>query len=145
MHADVINTRSCGTSDRRAWPFTQSLSVARLRLHTIKDRVSCVSIFRASEMIHSSVGESTLQSSKRMKLNVKLQRLGESKFSGALNFVVGCSEQDDHHLIVEKVKLHCHPPAGYVSRLRLIVNEAWKYDLQVLLSSSETGQLGSTD
>ena len=47
---------------------------------------------------------------------------------------------------MEKVKLHYNPPAGYISRLRLIVNQEWKYDLQVLLSSSEeTGQLGSTD
>ena len=82
-----------------------------------------------------------------MKLDVvsELQRLGESRFSGALNFVIGCSEQDSHHLIVEKVKLHYHPPASYISRLRLIVNEEWRYDFQVLLSSSETGQLGGTD
>lgn len=94
----------------------------------------------------SAVGDGTTQSEKRIKLDVaELQRLGESRFSGVLNFFVGCSEQDNHHLVVEKVNLHYHPPAGYVSRLRLIVNEEWKYYLQVLLSSTETGQLGCTE
>ena len=84
-----------------------------------------------------------LNTSKRVKLDVTaLQQAGESRFSGKLNFVIGCcAEEGNWLLMVERVELHFHPPVGYFSRL----NKEWQYCLQVLLTQLERGQLSSVD
>ena len=85
--------------------------------------------------------------SKRVKLDVTaLQQAGESRFSGKLNFIIGCcADEGNRLLMVERVELHFHPPVGYFSRLRLVVNNEWQYCLQVLLTQLEHGQLSSVD
>ena len=80
---------------------------------------------------------------KRKTLNLFKSQLisrGEDQYGGKLNFETGESEKGTH-VQVTSILCHHHPPAGTISRTRLLVYEDGTYCFQVLLLSKEDGKI----
>ena len=61
-----------------------------------------------------------------------------------LSFVLGtCSAGNT--LCISRRDLHQHPPAGLISRARIVITEDKKYDFQVLLRSKDSGYIDSVE
>jgi hypothetical protein len=72
-----------------------------------------------------------------------LFHLGAQRYP-SLSFVLGnCSAGDT--LSISRRDLHQHPPAGLISRVRIVITENKEYDFQVLLRSKESGCIDSFD
>ena len=74
-----------------------------------------------------------------------LARAGENKYGGLLHFEVGYTVSKGHHLIVGSKVCHWHPPAGTISRARIVVYEDRSFYFQVLLRSKEAGTMETVD
>lgn len=77
----------------------------------------------------------------------ELSQLGRVHFQ-ELVFVVGSftvGGETKAILTISRKDLHYHPPAGFISRVRLLLTEDKGYDLQILMRSKETGFVDSTD
>ncbi len=48
---------------------------------------------------------------------------GKVKYGEELNFELGCTDSQGSHVIVTSKLCHLHPPAGIVSRTRIVVSE----------------------
>ena len=58
-----------------------------------------------------------------------------------LNFDLGCTDSQGSHVIVTSKLCHLHPPAGIVSRARILVSEDGTFHFQVLLISKEESKV----
>ena len=70
---------------------------------------------------------------------------GQEKYGNRLNFEVGCTFSKGHHVIVSCKVCHWHPPAGSISRTRVVVYEDGSFYFQVLLRSKESGTMETVD
>ena len=70
---------------------------------------------------------------------------GQAKYDTSLNFDVGYTATKGSHLIVGCKVCHWHPPAGSISRTRVVVHEDRSYFFQVLLREKNSGKLQSVD
>lgn len=73
-----------------------------------------------------------------------LSRAGRERYGELLNFDMGNSCKGYHVIITCKL-CYWHPPAGAVSRTRVVVQEDGHYYFQVLLLTKEEGTITSTD
>ena len=73
-----------------------------------------------------------------------LSRAGREKYGEVLNFEVGYTTKGCH-LIVRCSACHWHPPAGPVSRTRIVVYEDGAFIFQVLLYSKEVGRVETVE
>ena len=67
-----------------------------------------------------------------------LARAGQKRYGCLLNFETGYTTKGPHVIVTCK-SCHWHPPAGTISRTRIVVHEDGTYYFQVLLHSKETG------
>ena len=75
----------------------------------------------------------------------ELARAGREKYGEALNFQLGFSALGGSHVAVSSKLCHFHPPAGTISRARVIVQEDGNFNFQILLQSKESGKLETVD
>ena len=74
-----------------------------------------------------------------------LARKGQEKYGELLSFDVGYTTTKGLHLIVGCKVFHWHPPAGSISRLRLVVYDDESFYFQVMLHSKEIGRIENID
>ena len=89
-----------------------------------------------------------MQNAKKMpppdKFPAILAQAGQ-KYSDVLNFGVGYTTSKGYHIIVGSKVCHWHPPAGSISRTRIVVHEDGTFYFQVLLCSKEAGTMETDD
>ena len=73
-----------------------------------------------------------------------LASAGKKKYGDQLNFELGYTDQGSHVTVTSKF-CHLHPPAGIVSRTRIVVSEDGTFTFQVLLCCKENGKLTTVD
>ena len=66
---------------------------------------------------------------------------GSEKYGEVLNFELGCTANKGRHLLVSCKVYHWHPPAGSISRKRLVVQEDNSFSFQVMFHCKESGIL----
>jgi hypothetical protein len=74
-----------------------------------------------------------------------LSRAGQEKYGDLLNFEIGYTISKGCHLIVGCNVCHWHPPAGSVSRTRIVVQEDGAFSFQVMLHSKEVGKIETVE
>ena len=70
---------------------------------------------------------------------------GQAKYDSRLQFDVGRTVTKGAHVIVGCKVCHWHPPAGSISRTRVVVHEDRSFFFQILLRTKTSGKLQSVD
>lgn len=73
-----------------------------------------------------------------------LSQTCQEKYEAELNFQLKYSSAGSHIVVTSKL-CHFHPPAGIISRARLVVHEDGSFEFQVLLQCKETGNLQTVE
>ena len=74
-----------------------------------------------------------------------LAQAGQEKYGDLLNFEIGYTPSKGYHVTVGCKVCHWHPPAGSISRTRIVVYEDGIFYFQVLLRSKEAGTMETVD
>ena len=75
-----------------------------------------------------------------------LHETGAEKYGEILNFELGCTAiNKGRHLLVSCKVYHWHPPAGSISRKRLVVQEDNSFSFQVIFHCKESGLLENSE
>ena len=70
-----------------------------------------------------------------------LAQAGRTQFTDKLQFDVVSTDKQARLLVVGCKTLHWNPPAGFLSRTRVLVHEDRSYFFQVLLRSKQVGEI----
>ena len=101
-----------------------------------------------TKRLASELEDLDVPSSKKTLLNDSLLFVlacaGQERYGGQLIFDIGYSSKG-RHVIVSSKSCHWHPPAGVMSRTRLVVQEDGYYYFQVLLLPKDDGKIDTTD
>ena len=114
-----------------------------------------ISLSRRSTNISRNLSQlENLQDAKRVpppkSFPAILARTGQEKYSDLLNFDLGCTTSKGYHILIgckvcHHLCCHWHPPAGSVSRMRIVVYKDGSFYFQVLLRSKEAGTMETID
>ena len=75
----------------------------------------------------------------------RLAQAGQRNYDEKLQFDVVSTDKPSRLLVVGCKTFHWHPPAGFLSRTRVIVHEDRSYFFQVLLRSQQSGEIQTED
>lgn len=79
-----------------------------------------------------------------MPLRQWLPKLAET-FEDLVSCICSSSSSASEYLVIYQRSLHDHPPAGLISRVRILVSQNGGYELQVLLQTIKTGTIDSEE
>ena len=90
----------------------------------------------------SAIQLENMQNAKKMpppdKFPAILARAGQEKYGDVLNFEVSYTTSKGYHVMVGSKVCHWHPPAGSISRSKIVVHEDGSFYFQVLLRARVT-------